>query len=133
MKKLIIVLALFVLQGCAIIDSYNMAKFDNNEYYIINQIRTTTSLGEEHCGTKYAKPLVNSLWIKVNEFNNYSASIPNNEQTIKMSEALKGIAKGLHVKYDVDPKVSKLYCTIKFDLLNKNAITIQNVVGGKPR
>jgi len=133
MKKLIIVLALFVLPGCAILDSYNMAKFDNNEYYIINQIRTSSALGEKHCGTKYAKPLVDTLWIKVNEFNNYSTSIPHNEQTIKMSGALLEITKGLHVKYEVDPNVSKTYCTIKFNLLNKNAITIQNVVGGKPR
>jgi len=133
MKKLIIVLAIFVLQGCALLDAYQMAKFDNNEYYIINQIRTSSALGEEYCGTKYAKPLVETLWGKVNEFNNYASSIPHNEETITMSGALLEITKGLHVKYDVNPNVSKIYCTSKFDLLNKNAITIQNIVGGKPR
>ena len=110
-----------------------MAKFDNNEYYIINQIKTSSALGEKHCGTKYAKPLVNKMWIKVNEFNNYTTSIPNNEETITMSGALLEITKGLHTKYDVDSNVSKKYCEIKFDLINRNATTIQNVVGGKPR
>jgi hypothetical protein len=29
--------------------------------------------------------------------------------------------------------VSLPYCTTKFGLIEKNAVTIQNVVGGKPR
>jgi hypothetical protein len=50
-----------------------------------------------------------------------------------MSGALLEISKGLHIKYNNDPNVSKTYCKLKFELLNKNAVTIQNVVGGKPR
>jgi|TARA_R110000782_G_scaffold1121_1_gene4253 hypothetical protein len=133
MKKLIILLAVFVLQGCVLLDAFQMAKFDNNEYYIINQIQTTSELGEKHCGTIYAKPLVNNLWLRVNEFYNYANSIPHNEETITMSGALLEISKGLHIKYENDPNVSKLYCKLKFELINKNAVTIQNVVGGKPR
>lgn len=132
MKKIIIALV-FLLPGCALLDSYNMAKFDNNEYYLINRIRTSALLGKEECGSPIVKKYVNVIWIKSNEFNSYSESIPNNEETVVMSTALLEITKGLYDKYKKEVTVNKVYCKSKFDLIYKNATTIQNVVGGKPR
>ena len=49
MKKLLIVLAILSLTGCATIKqttlyrAWNMAKFDNNEYSQINSIRTVAN------------------------------------------------------------------------------------------
>ena len=38
MKKLILIASMFLLTGCAAIDAYRMAKFDNNEYALINSL-----------------------------------------------------------------------------------------------
>ena len=91
MKKLLIVLAILSLTGCATIKhttlyrAWNMAKFDNNEYSQINSIRTVANLGAAKCGTPEVLPVVDSLYYKSVEFKNYSASIPFNEETVKMS------------------------------------------------
>ena len=50
-----------------------------------------------------------------------------------MSVALLKITKGLNDKYEKEDNVSKHYCEAKFESIKKNAVTIQNVVGGKPR
>lgn len=133
MKKLIVSLSIVFLSGCAILDAYNMAKFDNNEYYLINQVRTSAELGKEQCGQPDAKKYVSKTWVKSNEFYNYSSSIPNNKETVTMSGALVEIVKGLNDKYKNDQEASKTFCEVKYDLILKNALTIQNVVGGKPR
>jgi len=139
MKKLLIVLAIISLQGCAAIEAvkvvraWNMAKFDNAEYSQINSIRTVANLGAAKCGTAEVLPVVDSLYYKSVEFKNYSASIPFNEETVKMSGELAEIIKGLNVRYHDKEPVSVAYCTLKFGTIEKNAVTIQNVVGAKPR
>jgi len=139
MKKLLIVLAIISLQGCAAIDAvkvvraWNMAKFDNAEYSQINSIRTVANLGAAKCGTTDVVPIVEVLYYKSVELKNYSASIPHNDETVKMSGELAEIIKGLNERYHSKEPVSVSYCTLKFGTIEKNAVTIQNVVGAKPR
>jgi hypothetical protein len=139
MKKLLVVLAIISLQGCAAIEgvnlvrAWNMAKFDNNEYSQINSIRTVANLGAAKCGTPEVLPVVDSLYYKSVELKNYSASIPHNEETVKMSGELAEIIKGLNERYHGKEPVSVSYCTLKFGTIEKNAVTIQNVIGAKPR
>jgi hypothetical protein len=139
MKRLLVVLAIISLQGCAAIEgvnlvrSWNMAKFDNNEYSQINSIRTVANLGAAKCGTVEVIPVVDSLYYKSVELKNYSASIPHNEETVKMSGELAEIIKGLNERYHGKEPVSVSYCTLKFGTIEKNAVTIQNVIGAKPR
>ena len=139
MKKLLIVLAIISLQGCAAIEAvkvvraWNMAKFYNAEYSQINSIRTVANLGAAKCGTADVVPIVEVLYYKSVELKNYSASIPFNEETVKMSGELAEIIKGLNVRYHDKEPVSVSYCTLKFGTIEKNAVTIQNVVGAKPR
>ena len=133
MKKLLLITSLFLLTSCAIIDAYQMAKFDNNEYALINSVRTQANLGAAKCGTPEVVPVVDSLFYKSVEFKNYSASIPHNEEVIKMSSELAEIIKGLNTRYHEKDPVSPAYCTLKFGTIEKNAVTIQNVIGAKPR
>ncbi len=139
MKKLLIVLAIISLQGCATIDAikivraWNMAKFDNAEYSQINSIRTVANLGAAKCGTADVVPIVEVLYYKSVELKNYSASIPHNDETVKMSGELAEIIKGLNERYHGKEPVSVSYCTLKFGTIEKNAVTIQNVVGAKSR
>jgi hypothetical protein len=139
MKQLLVVLAILSLPGCAAIEgvklirAWNMAHFDNNEYSQINSIRTTANLGAAKCGTPEVKPVVESLWYKSVELKNYSASIPHNEETVKMTVELAEIIKGLNERYRGKDPVSTNYCTLKFGTIERNAVTIQNVIGAKPR
>jgi hypothetical protein len=139
MKKLLVVLAIISLQGCAAIQatsvykSIMMSKFDNNEYSQINSIRTVANLGTAKCGTAEVVPVVDSLYYKSVELKNYSASIPHNEEATKMTVELAEIIKGLNERYHSKEPVSVSYCTLKFGTIEKNAVTIQNVIGAKPR
>ena len=139
MKKLLIALAILSLTGCATIKqttlyrAWNMAKFDNAEYSQINSIRTVANLGAAKCGTADVVPIVEVLYYKSVELKNYSASIPHNDETVKMSGELAEIIKGLNERYHGKEPVSVSYCTLKFGTIEKNAVTIQNVVGAKPR
>jgi len=133
MKKLLVVASMFILTGCAVIDAYRMARFDNNEYALVNSIRTQANLGAAKCGTPEVKNTVDNIYYKTVELKNYSQSIPKNEETVKMSSELAEIVKGLSERYRGAEPVSLPYCTTKFGLIEKNAVTIQNVIGGKPR
>ena len=139
MKKLTIALSLILLTGCATIQqttlykAWNMPKFDNNEYSQIKSIRTVANLGAAKCGTLEVLPVVDSLFYKSVEFKNYSSSIPHNEEVVKMSGELAEIIKGLNTRYHEKEPVSPSYCTLKFGTIEKNAVTIQNVIGAKPR
>ena len=139
MKKLALALALVLLTGCATIQqttlykAWNMAKFDNAEYSQINGIRTVANLGAAKCGTPEVLPVVENLWYKSVELKNYSASIPDNEDTVKMTSELAEIVKGLNIRYHEKEPVSVSYCTLKFGTIEKNAVNIQNVIGAKPR
>ena len=137
MRKLSILLAILALQGCTAVgfvyDSVRMARFDNNEYAQINSIRTVANLGAAKCGTAEVVPVVENLYYKSVELKNYSASIPRNDETIKMTSELAEIVKGLNEKYHDKETVSTSYCTLKFGTIEKNAVTIQNAIGAKPR
>ena len=137
MRKLSILLTILALQGCTAVgfvyDSVRMARFDNNEYAQINSIRTVSNLGAAKCGTAEVVAVVDNLYYKSAELKNYSAAIPRNDETVKMTAELADIVKGLEDRYHSKDPVSPSYCTLKFGLIEKNAVTIQNVIGAKPR
>lgn len=127
--KLIALLFSLLLTSCAIVDSITMAHFDNNEYKIINKMRTTAQLVE--CGNKDSiKDATNKLWFYSNELQNYSQYIPKNEKSYKMAQSLVEIVKGLH---DKNGEMGKLYCEEKFKVIQNTTENIQKATGNKPR
>jgi hypothetical protein len=133
MKRLIVVLAL-TLNGCALIDYYNMARWDNNEYLIVNQIRTEAQLGVEHCDNKKeVLTSVNAIYNKSVELKNYSSNISHNEEATKMSAELLAITKGLKDRYASGDEISQKYCEIKFGTIDTSTGTIQKSLGAKPK
>jgi hypothetical protein len=134
MKKLLIALAVMSsLSGCAVYDAYFMARFDNNEYGLINRIRTEANLGAAKCGKPEVVEEVDRVWRTTVEFKNYTQSIPHNEEATKMGSELAEIVKGLSDRYHGTEPVSMIYCTTKFSSIERNAVNIQNVIGKKPR
>jgi len=133
MKKLILVLALTGLPGCALVTAYQQAHFDNNEYAQINAIRTLSSLGKAKCGTDSMPTLANSLAFDAEELKNYSSAIPHNDPAITMTTELAKIVVELNDRYVSGKEVSKAYCELKLTAIEKDATTIQTAIGAKPR
>ena len=137
MKRLALVSLVVLLSGCAsistIIDAYRMAKFDSNEYSLVNQIHTQAQVGVTKCGTKEVLVYVDTVYVKSIELRNYSASIPENKDTITMTTELAAITKGLKDRYDSGDEVSKKYCELKFNNIENSSGTMKTVIGAKPR
>ena len=133
MKKLILILTLTTLPGCAVIDAYRQSHFDNNEYAQINAIRTLASLGKSKCGTDAIPTVANNLAFDAEELKNYSSAIPHNDPAIKMTLELAKIVVELNDRYVSGKEVSKAYCELKLTAIEKDAVTIQTAIGAKPR
>jgi len=135
MKHLLVLFAMVMsMAGCATLDYFDMARFDNNEYLLAVNVRTQANLGARKCGTPEVNQEVSMLWSDALRLKNYAESIEHNEETVTMSSELLEIVRGLDKRYNIDKKdVSMSYCTSKFTLIEKNATIITNVVGTKPR
>ena len=137
MKRLALISLIVLLTGCAsitkLIDSYRMAKFDNNEYSLVTQIHTLAQVGVTKCGTNDAPVYADTVYVKSLELRNYSASIPENKDTITMTTELLAITKGLKDRYASGDPVSQKYCELKFNNIENSSGTMKTVIGAKPR
>jgi hypothetical protein len=133
MKRLLLVCAIFALSGCAVIDAYFMAKYDTNEYALINDIKTKAQVAEENCANNLlATTQVNELYIKSLEFKNFATHIPRNEDSIKLSNKLLILTKDAKDQFNKSA-VSNFYCKAKLEQIVKSADTMQQAIGKKPR
>ena len=134
MKKILIVLFAFSLSGCALFDAYFMAKYDTNEYFIVNDIKTKAQVAEENCGNHIlVVTQVNELYIKALEFKNFTTHIPRNKDTDNMSTKLLTLTKDTKDYFNKAEKISPIFCKAKLQQVVKSADTIQHVLGSKPR
>jgi len=134
MKKILIVLFAFSLSGCALFDAYFMAKYDTNEYFIVNDIKTKAQVAEENCGNHIlVVTQVNELYIKALEFKNFTTHIPRNKDTDNMSTKLLTLTKDTRDYFNKAEKISPIFCKAKLQQVVKSADTIQHVLGSKPR
>ena len=134
MKRILIVLFAFSLSGCALFDAYFMAKYDTNEYFIVNDIKTKAQVAEENCGNHIlVVTQVNDLYIKTLEFKNFTSHIPRNKDTDNMSTKLLTLTKDTKDYFNKAEKISPIFCKAKLQQIVKSADTIQHVLGSKPR
>ena len=134
MKRILIVLFAFSLSGCVLFDAYFMAKYDTNEYFIVNDIKTKAQVAEENCGNHIlVVTQVNELYIKALEFKNFTTHIPRNKDTDNMSTKLLTLTKDTKDYFNKAEKISPIFCKAKLQQVVKSADTIQHVLGSKPR
>ena len=134
MKKLLIIIFAFSLSGCTLFDAYFMAKYDTNEYFIVNDIKTKAQVAEENCGNQLlVVTQVNDLYIKTLEFKNFTSHIPRNKDTDNMSTKLLTLTKDTKDYFNKAEKISPIFCKAKLQQVVKSADTIQHVLGSKPR
>ena len=133
MKRLILITVL-LLNGCAIVDIYRQAKWDNNEYQIANEIQTAATLGYDLCASqKDVVVYVDQIYTKSIEFKNYTSDIERNKETTVMAENLLAITKSLKERYHSGDDVSQKYCELKMTTVQTSTGTIKRVLGAKPR
>ena len=133
MKRLLLVCVIFALSGCAVIDAYFMAKYDTNEYALINDIKTKAQVAEENCANNLlVTTQVNELYIKSLEFKNFATHIPRNEDSVKLSNKLLILTKDTKDQFNKSA-VSNFYCKAKLEQIVKSADTMQQAIGKKPR
>ena len=134
MKKLIPLLFVSLLSGCTLLDAYFMAKYDTNEYFIVNDIKTKAQVAEENCSNQLlVVTQVNELYIKALEFKNFTSHIPRNKDTDNMSTKLLTLTKDTRDYFNKSEKISPIFCKAKLQQVVKSADTIQHVLGSKPR
>ena len=135
MKKLLAVLAVVSLNGCALWNAYFMTGFDNQEYMLITQIRVDAQVYKTQCGNHLvAAKNAQSIATKTNLFEKYSEKIPKNDNGISASRSLNQIAQGLAMSYiDVKAEPSATFCRLKYSSIEHSAYVIQTVVGDRPR
>jgi hypothetical protein len=133
MKKIIALIFVASLQGCALYDAFMMTGFDNNEYLLITQIRTDASQYKTMCETPVAEVNAAQMAYKTNLFANYSQEIPRNNNVKSAAKNLNDIAEGLVQQYKKETKVSSLFCKLKYTSIENSATVIQHVVGSRPR
>ena len=133
MKKLLLITLFATLSGCALLDAYNMAGFDSNEYQLATEIRSMAEVSVKDCGDGVLmRPNVDSLLYVATEFKNYTSSIPHNEEASSMSKSLLAEVQGMSERYNTT-NPSLAYCKTKMSIIERSAKTIQFVLGVKPR
>jgi hypothetical protein len=134
MKKLLIILFILSLNGCALYDAYFMAKYDTTEYSLINQIKTKAQIAEENCNDKSLVIIqLNELYNSALEFKNFTVYIPRNEDSVKLSSKLFTLTKDTRDYFNKTDKISPIFCKAKIQQIEKSADTIQHAIGSKPR
>ena len=133
MKKLLALVAVLSLNGCALYDAYMMAPYDSNEYLLITEIRTTAVQYRRQCDNPVLAPQnAQAISAKTELYEKYSELIPRNDNGYRASRALNEIAQGLNTAYSKG-SVSPVFCKLKYNNIEHSAELIQRVTAGRPR
>jgi hypothetical protein len=130
MKKIALVVLVGLLSGCSLLDAYLMAGYDNQEYALVNKVRTKAQLAQKSCDKPIeANDQVKQLIYTATELKNFTQHIPRNPEAFKMAGQLVELTN--QIKFD--EKTSSVFCKMKLQQVERNAEKIQQVLGSKPR
>ena len=133
MKRISIILSIFLLSGCALWDAYFMAPYDANEYMLITEIRTNADIYRRQCDNPVLAPQnAQHMADRTLLYQRYEENIPRNENGFRAAKALNEIAQGLSSAYGKGP-VSTVFCKLKYNNIEHSAEIIQRVTAGRPR
>lgn len=132
MKTLLIALSLLFLSGCAVIDRFNIAPFDSNEYALVNSLRSTSIQVKPNC-SNISREEVNQLYNIALNMKNYSQYLPRNDQTIKPVNATYQMVYELKTRYNKENKLNKTYCELKMQSIIDATELTQRAIGKRPR
>jgi uncharacterized protein YceK len=123
LKTALVAISISLLSGCALVDSFLMAKYDTNEYAAITQVRTQAEIAQATC----------EMYTSATYFKNFAQLRTRNEDTSNIAYNLYLIVEQLKKHYEKNETVSVAYCKMKMQQVEKNAISSQKIIGAKPR
>jgi hypothetical protein len=133
MKRISIIIAAVLLNGCALWDAYFMAPYDATEYLQITEIRATAGQYKKQCDNPVLAPVnAQAMANRTDLFEKYEELIPRNDNGYRAARALNEIAQGLNTAYVKGP-VSPVFCKLKYNNIEHSAELIQRVTAGRPR
>jgi len=123
-----------LLSGCSTFNSFLVAKYDTNEYELINWIRTAAELSVETCNdNELSKQNFVTLYNGSLEFKNYTQYLRRNQDTHELAKNLYQLVdQGIEL-YATNDQVSQAFCELSLEQIITSATTIQQVLGDKPR
>ena len=134
MKTLLIIASVLLLTGCNTVNSFLVAKYDTNEYELINWIRTTAELSVETCNdNQISTQNFVTLYRSSLEFKNYTQYLRRNTDTHQLANNLYQIVDQGVDMYASSETVSPAFCELSLAQIIESATTIQQVIGDKPR
>ena len=134
MKKLVLLLSMFVLSGCSVLDAYLLTHYDPNEYQLITAIRADAQQFKTTCSDAELSRTNSAKLAKDTQmFVLYSEHVPRNNDVISASKSLHTIAQGLSDQYQKSDRVSPTFCKIKFESVETSADKMQKTIGARPR
>ena len=117
-----------------IFNSFLVAKYDTNEYELINWIRTTAELSVETCdNNEVSKENFVTLYRSSLEFKNFTQYLRRNQDTHELSNDLYQLVDQGVELYATNDQVSQAFCELSLEQIIASATTIQQVLGDKPR
>ena len=125
MSKFIIVIALF-LAGCSTLEG--PADFDNNEYGLANRLFTLAEVYKVDCSNpdKTKKNFDTLAEISL-ELVNYSADIPNNQDTVALIAPMHKMISEADIKFNTEGHTAT-YCKLKLDNIETAAGIVKHAV-----
>lgn len=123
MRRLFLILVMLVA-GCTSLP----ADFDNNEYALANRIFTLAEVYKVGCGdaakTKQNFTELSTLSV---ELVNYSADIPNNQDTVKLIAPMHKMISDASVKFNTESHTAT-YCKLKLDNIELAAGIVKHAI-----
>ena len=110
------------------------AKYDSNEYEMVNWIRTSAELAVDSCDNDdVSRQNIVNMYRAALEFKNFTQHQRRNQKTHELATDLYQIVDNSLSLYADSDQVSVVFCEMSFDQITTTAEAIQKVIGGKPR
>jgi hypothetical protein len=134
LKLLLVSSIVTILPGCALWNAYFMAGYDNQEYALVNTIRTNAELNVAMCNDfEASKRTFEYLYSKGLEVKNFTQYIPDNEDSHKLTSNIYELIKQGRDAYSGTAIVSSTFCKLKLQQIVRVTNTAQKVIGSKTR
>lgn len=137
-KAITIAFAISMLTACSAImpitDVVFPARYDSNEYEMVNWIRTSAELAVDSCDNNdVSRQNIVNTYRAALEFKNFTQYQRRNQKTHELATDLYQIVDNSLSLYAESGRVSVVFCELSFDQIATTAEAMQKVIGDKPR
>jgi|694.fasta_scaffold65777_3 hypothetical protein len=135
MKRISLLILLFAFTGCSVTNQATAvlfpARYDTNEYELINWIRTTAELSVDSCySTEISRENFEVLYKGSLEFKNFTQYLRRNQPAHDLAINLHLLVDEGYTLYD-NQEVSQFFCQTSLLQIADSATSIQQVIGRK--